>query len=354
MVHIVNRFNSSLGDLAAMADGLSAAPDVATFEQRLLAELARLAAEAGAVACHLVIRSGTTATKGLSFFHAGIRPDLSVLAHRLERTDGWEQRITGGRVTIIEAASGDAASAVLASLGVDSVWVVGGARSLAGPNHALFSFATDAPVLTQSEATSLSINLTLLISRAIGRLSLFEWEAITAAPSRDSYLFETDDAGMLVRWPFPIRGEDAHLAEQVIQRDRRPVFDAVEALLTGGTESYEMVVRAVAPESGFATLRLLVRRSPSGGVEGIVLPPEHPIAMLPQHIASELSPREREVASLIGAGMRVRQVTQRLYVSENTVRNHLKSIFTKLGLSSQAELVDQISRADDPVSSPAG
>ena len=54
------------------------------------------------------------------------------------------------------------------------------------------------------------------------------------------------------------------------------------------------------------------------------------------------------MAGLLATGLRVRQITQQLYVSENTVRNHLKSIFAKLGITSQAELLDEIARADAP------
>lgn len=62
-------------------------------------------------------------------------------------------------------------------------------------------------------------------------------------------------------------------------------------------------------------------------------------------VATQLSAREWEVLSLLHRGARVRNVAQRLGLSENTVRSHLKSIFRKLGVSSQAELVDWVDRA---------
>jgi len=45
-----------------------------------------------------------------------------------------------------------------------------------------------------------------------------------------------------------------------------------------------------------------------------------------------LSPREREIARLIGRGKSAGEVAQRLNLSPNTVRNHIKSIFGKLRL----------------------
>jgi DNA-binding NarL/FixJ family response regulator len=52
-----------------------------------------------------------------------------------------------------------------------------------------------------------------------------------------------------------------------------------------------------------------------------------------------LSAREHEVIALVGAGLRNKQIAQRLYISETTVRHHLTSIFAKLRLSDRVELV---------------
>ena len=52
-----------------------------------------------------------------------------------------------------------------------------------------------------------------------------------------------------------------------------------------------------------------------------------------------LTAREREVITLIGQGLRNRQIAERLFISEVTVRHHLTSIYTKLGVSDRLELV---------------
>ena len=54
---------------------------------------------------------------------------------------------------------------------------------------------------------------------------------------------------------------------------------------------------------------------------------------------ASLSPREREVIALIGEGLRNKEIGKRLFISETTVRHHLTSIFTKLGVSERLELV---------------
>ena len=57
---------------------------------------------------------------------------------------------------------------------------------------------------------------------------------------------------------------------------------------------------------------------------------------------SVLSPREQEVLELIRNGYRVATVARRLFISPHTVRNHLKRIFLKLEVGSQAELLEKL------------
>jgi len=52
-----------------------------------------------------------------------------------------------------------------------------------------------------------------------------------------------------------------------------------------------------------------------------------------------LTAREREVMALLGEGLRNKQIAQRLFISETTVRHHLSSIFSKLGVADRLELV---------------
>ena len=46
--------------------------------------------------------------------------------------------------------------------------------------------------------------------------------------------------------------------------------------------------------------------------------------------------------TLLASGDRVQGIAARLYISEHTVRNHLKSIYRKVGVSGQAELVERM------------
>ncbi len=56
------------------------------------------------------------------------------------------------------------------------------------------------------------------------------------------------------------------------------------------------------------------------------------------HRWETLTKREREVATLVLRGSRYKDVGATLSISEHTVRNHLRNIFTKLQITSRVEL----------------
>jgi DNA-binding CsgD family transcriptional regulator/PAS domain-containing protein len=55
-----------------------------------------------------------------------------------------------------------------------------------------------------------------------------------------------------------------------------------------------------------------------------------------------LTPREQEIATLVSQGLTTRQIAAKAFVSENTVKQHLKRIFAKTDVHSRAELVQLI------------
>ena len=54
----------------------------------------------------------------------------------------------------------------------------------------------------------------------------------------------------------------------------------------------------------------------------------------------ELTGREIEILTLVGAGKTSREIADDLYISENTVRNHVRNILDKLGMKSRFEAVN--------------
>lgn len=55
-----------------------------------------------------------------------------------------------------------------------------------------------------------------------------------------------------------------------------------------------------------------------------------------------LSPRELEIVRLLLQGRRVPQIARSLFLSPNTVRSHLKSVFRKFDVHSQGELIEML------------
>lgn len=53
-----------------------------------------------------------------------------------------------------------------------------------------------------------------------------------------------------------------------------------------------------------------------------------------------LSEREREVAALAAEGLRNKEIAQRLFISEETVKSHIRSIFNKTNIDRRSKLVD--------------
>jgi DNA-binding NarL/FixJ family response regulator len=53
---------------------------------------------------------------------------------------------------------------------------------------------------------------------------------------------------------------------------------------------------------------------------------------------SPLSQREREIVTLVAQGYKNREMAEKMFISEQTVKNHLHNIFDKLGVSDRLEL----------------
>ena len=63
-----------------------------------------------------------------------------------------------------------------------------------------------------------------------------------------------------------------------------------------------------------------------------------------QGLGSDLTPRERQVLDLLAQGDSKEVIARRLFLSTNTVRNHIQSILTKLNAHSRLEAVAAATR----------
>jgi DNA-binding NarL/FixJ family response regulator len=94
------------------------------------------------------------------------------------------------------------------------------------------------------------------------------------------------------------------------------------------------VARGDAALSGGVARRLLDRVREGGRFDGI-----------PDEITKVLSAREVEVLLLLDEHLATDEIAQRLFISEHTVRSHVKSLLKKLGVSSRREALERLDTA---------
>jgi DNA-binding NarL/FixJ family response regulator len=95
------------------------------------------------------------------------------------------------------------------------------------------------------------------------------------------------------------------------------------------------VARGEAALSGAVARRLLDTVRETGGRR----------TGIPDAIAAELSAREVEVLLLLDERLETDEIAKRLFISEHTVRSHVKSVLRKLGVSSRREAVEKLAVA---------
>ena len=75
-------------------------------------------------------------------------------------------------------------------------------------------------------------------------------------------------------------------------------------------------------------------------VKEVVVRTGEPFAVNTQKLAElGLTPREHEILGLIAEGLSNREIAERLFVSENTVKSHSSRIFEKMGVGRRTEAV---------------
>jgi DNA-binding CsgD family transcriptional regulator len=83
--------------------------------------------------------------------------------------------------------------------------------------------------------------------------------------------------------------------------------------------------------------------SPSGGSVAVVIEAAKSAEIAPIIIeAYSLTPRERDVLGALARGGSTSEIAAELFLSPHTVRDYIKSVFEKFGVSSRAELVARL------------
>jgi len=174
---------------------------------------------------------------------------------------------------------------------------------------------------------------------------------------------------------------EAEDGQQILKRVRelKPAVLLLEALLAGGVETEFDLLRGL--QRKHKNLRVIALTSSEGEEEAMrsvrrslaaVLSKRAPFSLLAECVrrvdsgetwpdapltasggipaggsfssanrsldASPLSEREKQVVELISQGFKNKEIAERMFISEQTVKNHLHNIFDKLGVSDRLEL----------------
>jgi len=181
------------------------------------------------------------------------------------------------------------------------------------------SFA-DAERVTRDDVERLN-RLVPEVVTVLTRADRIEREALDTAThfvvSADGHIAFTTRQGE--SWLTPSRR--ARIGELVRRADRTPLFETAHVI-----DGARATLLRLHGASVVYLVTLVARTAPE---------------LAPDHL---LTPRQREVAEYAVAGATVREIAESLATSPETVRQHLKEVYRRLGVASRLELAQRLAR----------
>jgi DNA-binding NarL/FixJ family response regulator len=105
-------------------------------------------------------------------------------------------------------------------------------------------------------------------------------------------------------------------------------------------EIYGALVAALFAGLGIWLGQTLTRKKPAVIIKEVPVPAASPFAADETRVSEfGITPRELEILGLIAAGLSNREIADRLFVSENTVKTHSSRLFDKLGAKRRTQAV---------------
>lgn len=172
--------------------------------------------------------------------------------------------------------------------------------------------------------------------RCIGQYGSVE-EAIKTLPKADVVLMDIGlpgksgiEGARLVKQKYP----DTQVIMLTVFDDDKNIFDAIVA----GANGY--ILKKTPP----AKLLLAIEEAAAGGMPMTPMVARHVVEMFKRHIPAQkedhsLTSRERQILSLLVDGMGYSMVAEKLFISLDTVRNHIRHIYDKLHVHSKSQAV---------------
>src|SRR5215218_6159731 len=128
-----------------------------------------------------------------------------------------------------------------------------------------------------------------------------------------------------------------------------PLLSGVDVVLVADEELLEETALSVSEDG---TQSLLLLSEDEGAASRLrtlslrgwgVVPLDAPAAAV-EELSEPLTARESEVLGLLGRGLSNKMIARELHISEHTVKFHISSMYSKLGVSNRAEAVSQGAR----------
>jgi len=104
-------------------------------------------------------------------------------------------------------------------------------------------------------------------------------------------------------------------------------------------EIYGAVIAALFAGMGIWLGQTLTRKKPTVIVKEVAVPAEPFVVNEARVKELGITPRELEILGLIAGGLSNREIAERLFVSENTVKTHSSRLFDKLGAKRRTQAV---------------
>ncbi len=121
--------------------------------------------------------------------------------------------------------------------------------------------------------------------------------------------------------------------QSAVEEFEKHQFDLIVLDLMLPKLSGERVCRAIRDTSDVPIIMLTAKGEVEDRIIGLELGAD-------DYLIKPFSPREREVVALVLRGNNVPAIARKLYISENTARDHMKSIYRKADVHSRQELID--------------
>lgn len=125
------------------------------------------------------------------------------------------------------------------------------------------------------------------------------------------------------------------------------IVGARSRALADGRAGPDAIARVRTRSGGWLTIRGECTRDSNGepAETVLVIEPSRTSEVLPLFVAAHgLSEREKEVLAELVDGRSTSQIADVLFISSHTVRDHVKSILSKVGVTSRGELISELYR----------